>query len=39
MTMKCTPEVLNRITKAYPGMTVAEFIAMLQVRKAVEGLK
>lgn len=36
MTITCTLEELQRIAKEYPSMTVAEFIAMLQVRKAAE---
>lgn len=39
MTITCTLEELHRITKENPSMTIAEFIAMLQVKKAVNSIK
>lgn len=36
MTMKCSPKVLNEICETYPEITVAEFIAILQVRRLTE---
>ena len=36
MTMICTPKVLNEICETYPEITVAEFIAILQVRRLTE---
>lgn len=39
MTITCTLEELHRITNENPNMTVAEFIAMLQVKKAVNSIK
>ena len=39
MTMTCTLEELHRIAKENPELTITEFIAMLQVRKAVNSVK
>ena len=36
MTMTCSPKVLNEICETYPEITVAEFIAILQVRRLTE---
>ena len=36
MTMTCSPKVLNEICETYPEITVAEFIAILQVRRLKE---